>query len=170
MFKRSIITFLVTVASAAEAAEVCGNSVDDDADGFADEGCYNLSSGQCESPLSCADTGDVSPVMGSLRYQLAPDVAPGVPYGPGIGFRRFYLSQYAPGGSPPAYRTSLGPRWGHTYATWIDDVSGGGPTKVILHTTRGQDVLLNKTSSDATWDYFTPQAGVHFKVSCAPLT
>jgi RHS repeat-associated protein len=77
--------------------------------------------------------------------------------------RRFYLSKFAPSGGAPAYRTALGPRWGHTYATWIDDVSGGGPTKVMLHTTRGADVLLSKTSNDATWDYFTPQPGYHYK-------
>jgi hypothetical protein len=65
--------------------------------------------------LSCAETGMVSPTTGSLRYALDPDVAPRVPWGPGIGFRRVYLSQFGPGGGAPAYRTSLGPRWGHTH-------------------------------------------------------
>lgn len=105
----------------------------------------------------------VSPSTGNLRYALPPDVAPRVPYGGGIGFRRFYLSLYAPGGAAPAYRKALGERWGHTYATWIDDVSAGGTTKIVLHMTRGQDVLLTKTSSDATWEYFTPQPGFHYK-------
>ena len=146
----------------ADAAETCGNGVDDDADGIADEGCYpTLTTGQCESPLSCVETGMVSPTTGSLRYGLDPDLAPRVPWGPGIGFRRVYLSQFAPGGGAPAYRTSLGPRWGHTYATWIDSLSS--PTRAVLHTAQGQDVLLNKTSSDATWDYFTPTPGHHFK-------
>lgn len=159
---------IVLAASAfsleARAAEICGNSIDDDADGYADEGCYpTLTTGQCESPLSCGDTGMVSPTTGSLHYSLDPDVSPKVPYGPGIGFRRFYLSQYAPSGGAPAYKTALGPRWGHTYATWIDDASAGGPAKIILHTTQGQDVLMNKTSSDATWEYFTPTPGHHFK-------
>jgi RHS repeat-associated protein len=149
--------------STADAAEVCGNALDDDGDGYADEGCYpTLVTGVCESPLSCEDTGMVSPSTGSLRYSLPPDIAPRVPIGASIGFRRFYLSQYAPGGGAPAYRKALGERWGHTYATWIDDVSSGGVTKVILHTSRGQDVLLTKTSTSFGWDYFTPQPGVHF--------
>jgi len=162
-----IIQLLIILASSAlaidaRAAEICGNGVDDDADGIADEGCYPaLTTGQCESPLSCSETGMVSPTTGSLRYALDPDLAPRVPWGPGIGFRRVYLSQFSPGGGAPAYRTSLGPRWGHTYATWIDSLSS--PTRAVLHTAQGQDVLLNKTSSDATWDYFTPTPGHHFK-------
>jgi RHS repeat-associated protein len=146
----------------ARAAEICGNGIDDDADDYTDEGCYpTLTTGRCESPLSCADAGMVSPSTGTLHYSLDPDISPRVPYGPGIGFRRFYLSQYAPGGGAPAYRTSLGPRWGHTYATWIDALES--PTRAVLHTAQGQDVLLNKTSSDATWEYFTPRPGHHFK-------
>ena len=53
-------TFLVSfalallTASSAHAAEICGNGIDDDADGLEDEGCYpTLTTGQCESPLSC---------------------------------------------------------------------------------------------------------------------
>jgi hypothetical protein len=89
-------TWLITVAlmasafSTAHAAEICGNAQDDDADGAADEGCYPaLFTSQCESPLSCADTGMVSPSTGSLHYTLPPDVALKSPWGPGIGFRRF---------------------------------------------------------------------------------
>jgi len=103
----SLFSILIT-ASRVDAAEICGNSVDDDGDGLADEGCYpTLTTGQCESPLSCADTGMVSPSTGSLHYWLPPDVAPKVPFGPGIGLRRFYLSQLAIGAtSPPTFQAA----------------------------------------------------------------
>lgn len=153
-----VLVALLTLATrVASATEICGNGLDDDANGLVDEGCFNFNSGQCESPLSCAETGDVSPKLGNLRYQLSADVSPNVPFGPGIGARRFYLSRYQPAGGAPAYRTPFGPRWGFTYATWIDTVAGGGTPKVVLHTTRGQDVLLTRTSFDATWEYFSPQ-------------
>ena len=59
---------LASLVSSAAAAEICGNGIDDDSNGLVDEGCYpSLTTGQCESPLSCADTGDVSPRTGSLR-------------------------------------------------------------------------------------------------------
>ena len=153
------ILLVCAVSRQVRASEICGNSIDDDGDNVADEGCLVV--GQCESPLSCGETGMISPSTGSLRYALGADVSPGVPWGPGIGFRRFYVSQFGPGAAP-AYKTALGPRWGHTYATWIDVVTGG-PTRVMWHSTKGQDVLLDKTSSDATWDYFTPTPGHHFK-------
>jgi hypothetical protein len=42
----------------AQTAEVCGNGVDDDSDGFADESCYpGLTAPLVDSPLSTADTG-----------------------------------------------------------------------------------------------------------------
>lgn len=84
----------VFASTPAGAAEICGNAVDDDGDDLADEGCYpTLTTGVCESPLSCGDTGLVSPGSGSLHFSLPPDVAPSVPYGPGIGMRRTFLSQ-----------------------------------------------------------------------------
>lgn len=94
---RSLLKVLVIVALVAplraDASEICGNGSDDDGDTYADEGCYPaLATGQCESPL-CEDTGIVSPLKGALHYALPPDIAPRVPYGPGIGLRRFYLSQ-----------------------------------------------------------------------------
>jgi hypothetical protein len=120
---------LVMTASA-NAAEICGNGLDDDADNLADEGCYpGLTTGQCESPLSCDETGMVSPSTGSLRYSLEPDVAPKVPYGPGIGLRRFYTSMYAPGGAAPVYRKAMGDRWQHTYMTWLDKLTARTPTR-----------------------------------------
>ena len=112
---------LFTLASTAHAAEICANGVDDDGDGLADEGCYNLASGVCESPLSCQETGMVAPLQGNLRYQLPPDVAPKVPFGPGIGLRRFFVSQFWPGiSAPPTFQAAgtkdegtgaISPRW-----------------------------------------------------------
>lgn len=94
------------------AVEICGNGIDDDGDDLADEGCLAL---VCESPLSCGETGLVSPLLGQLNYSLPADVAPKVPYGPGIGFRRSYVSQLDPGASPPVWKKPLGDRWTHTY-------------------------------------------------------
>ena len=159
-----LCTLLATAALPrfASAAEICGNSIDDDNDGLADEGCYpTLTTGVCESPLSCGGTGAVSPSTGSLRYSLAPDIAPRVPYGPGIGFRRFYTSQYAPGGSAPAYRKALGDRWQHTYATWIDKVTTPSPTRLFFHTNLGQDVLWQYSITTSGFDYYTAQPGFH---------
>src|SRR6266704_288568 len=84
----------VVISTTAEAtSEICGNGVDDDLNGLTDEGCYpTLTTGVCESPLSCGDTGMISWSTGSLHYDLPPDIAPAVPFGPGIGFRRFYTS------------------------------------------------------------------------------
>lgn len=152
--------FLLAGARLAHAAEICGNGIDDDADGIADEGCYPGLTTVCESPLSCTTTGMVSPSTGSLRYALAPDIMPSVPFGPNIGLRRFYTSQSKPASTPQ--RKPLGDYWNHTYMTWLDDVSAGGTTALVLHTSSGQDVRVAKTSSDATWEYFTPQPGAHY--------
>jgi hypothetical protein len=151
------IALALVATQSARAADVCGNGVDDDADGETDEGCYPGLTTVCESPLSCEETGFVSPSTGSLRYSLPADIAPRVPWGPSIGLRRFYTSQ----SSPPAtaQKKPMGDRWNHTYMTWVDTISS---TVRVLHTSRGQDVLLTKTSSDATWDYYTPQAGHHY--------
>ena len=96
------IALLVGISSRAEAtAEICGNDIDDDANGMVDEGCApTLATGVCESPLSCGETGMVSWSTGSLHYDLPPDIAPRVPYGPGIGFRRFFTSMSTPGTNP----------------------------------------------------------------------
>jgi hypothetical protein len=169
MLRRPLQTLIILTASVftleAHAAEICGNGIDDDADLLVDEQCYpGLATGQCESPLSCADTGDVSPSTGSLRYQLAPDIAPNVPFGPGIGFRRFYVSQYAPGGGAPAYRKPLGERWGHTYMSWLDKNTSPNPDQVVVHLPRGQDAMFQFNSTVAGWDeYKTFQPGFHFQ-------
>lgn len=159
------ISILVLVAASAapraHAADICGNGIDDDANNLTDEGCWNYSSGQCESPLSCGETGSVSPKKGSLSYSLPPDVAPNVPYGPGIGFRRAYLSQYEPGSAAPVWKKPLGDHWHHTYMTWLAKTGTGSSGVVVLHTSQGQDVRAPWTSTDGTWDYFKPQAGYH---------
>ena len=164
--KTSIAIALLVLSSlvlpgSAGAAEICGNATDDDADGMADEGCYNLSSGQCESPLSCSDTGMVSPILGSLRYQLPPDVAPKSPFGPAVGLRRFYTSKYAPVAGAPAYRKALGDRWQHTYMTWLDRTGSPPTSKIVLHTNRGQDVQFTWLSAGGGFDVYKPQTGFH---------
>ncbi len=167
--RTNIRIVIVLAASAlsldAHAAEICGNGLDDDADLLVDEQCYpGLTTGQCESPLSCADTGDVSPSTGSLHYSLPPDISPSVPWGPGIGFRRFYVSQYSPGAGAPTWRKPLGERWGHTYMSWLDKNTTPSPDQVVVHLPRGQDAMFQFTSTVSGWDeYKTFQPGFHFQ-------
>ena len=127
-----LLAWVFLLASTAEAAEICGNGLDDDADNLADEGCYpGVVTDVCESPLSCSETGMVSPLLGALRYQLPPDVAPRVPFGPGIGFRRFYTSLYSPAAGAPAWQKPFGERWQHTYSTWITK-NGSPPSDHLI--------------------------------------
>ncbi len=159
------IAFLVGVGTLALgtprpalAADACGDGVDNDNDGFADDGCMpQVTTGVCESPLDCGDTGAVSPGTGALTYELPPDLSPEVPYGLPIEFRRIYTSMYAPGGSAPAYRKPMGERWQHPYMSWLDLNTG----KVVLHTPQGQDVLFTYGSTAGGYDYYTPQPGFH---------
>ena len=103
LLRAGLAVAIVLVSARANAtSEICGNSIDDDGNGLVDEGCYpTLTTGVCESPLSCGDTGMVSWATGSLHYDLPPDIAPAVPYGPNIGFRRMYTSMYSPSGANP---------------------------------------------------------------------
>ena len=156
---------VLVATSSAFATEICGNGIDDDGNGLTDEGCYpTMTTGVCESPLSCSSTGMVSWATGSLHYDLAPDIAPAVPYGPGIGFRRFYTSMYSPAGANPTTvnHAPLGPGWQHTYMTWVYPFTDAGLVKrVVVHTSQGRDVYYTFSTSDATYDYYTPQAGDH---------
>ena len=153
----SSIVWCLLVTTSAEAAEVCGDGQDNDADGLADEGCTAV---VCENPLSCSDTGMVSPKTGALSYRLPPDISPKVPYGPGIGFSRTYQSQFAPGGGAPAYRKALGERWTHSYASWLTKDTVPNPDQIILHMSHGRDTLLKFTSTVSGWDeYRTFQPG-----------
>jgi RHS repeat-associated protein len=155
---------LVTTTRAHATSEVCGNSVDDDGNGLTDEGCYpTLTTGVCESPLSCADTGMVSWTTGSLRYELPPDINPRVAYGPGIGFRRFYTSMYSPTGANPTSvnHTPLGPNWQHTYMTWLYAFNDGTTNRIVLHTSQGRDVYYTDAGACGTYECYTPQAGDH---------
>ncbi len=101
----------------------------------------------------------VSPLTGSSRFQLPADIAPKVPFGSGIGLRRFYTSQYAPTAGAPVWRKPLGERWQHTYMTWILKTGTAPSSHLVLHTNRGQDVRASYASSSGGWDYYTPQPG-----------
>jgi len=152
---------ILAVSTQAQAAEICGNGIDEDADGYADSGCgfANWVMGVCESPMSCAETGDIDPVTGAWVYQLPADIAPTVPFGPKFEFRRTYMSKYA----PPAtnYRTAMGNRWQHNFMSWLDK-SG---TSVVVHLPSGQDVKFTYTSTPGDgYDYYNAaQPGAHFK-------
>ena len=163
----SIVALFVATGASAGAAEICGNGIDDaPQNGLVDEGCYpSLRAGVCESPLSCMDTGWVSWSTGSLHYDVPADVAPKSPYGPAIGFRRFYTSLYAP---PPATpggvnRTPLGARWQHNYMSWIDQSPES--TTRVLHTAQGEDVFafpfVDPTGDNTTWQFYRLQDGHH---------
>jgi RHS repeat-associated protein len=156
-FLASLIAGAIALPTPLLAAEICGNGLDDDADNLADEGCYpTLTTGVCESPLSCGQTGMISPSTGSLRYALPPDVNPKVPWGPGIGLRRFYTSQYNPGAGAPAWKKPLGDRWQHTYMTWVTKVPNSFDK--VWHTSQGQDVYLTSAAGS-----YIPQPGFHVK-------
>jgi RHS repeat-associated protein len=162
----AISAILVLVATRpAAATEICGNSIDDDGNGLTDESCYpTLATGVCESPLSCGDTGMVSWTTGSLHYDLPPDIAPRVPFGPGIGLRRFYTSAYSPTGANPTTvnHTPLGANWQHTYMTWLYDfVDSGSVSRIVLHTSQGRDIFYTFSNTVGSVDYYTPQAGEH---------
>src|SRR6266536_1040207 len=140
----SICLIALTASTARAVPEICGNGIDDDGDGFADESCYpGLTAGMVDSPLSTHDTGMVSPSTGSLYYHLPPDVAPHVACGPSISFVRSYASFYNPGTSPPAYKKPLGDRWVHNYMGWVVD----NTTTLVIHMPSGQDVYALKTGT-----------------------
>ncbi len=165
ILRHALITIAILAPTAAEASpEICGNDIDDDGNGLTDEGCYpSLTTGVCESPLSCGDTGMVSWTTGSLHYDLAPDIAPAVPYGPGIGFRRFYTPSYSPAGLTfgSVNEQPLGPGWQHTYMTWLDAYTVGPTNYIVLHTSQGRDVLYTETGACGSDTCYSPQAGDH---------
>lgn len=152
---RFSVLVLLGASSVAHAADICGNGIDDDSNGLTDEGCWNLSSGQCESPLSCGETGSVSPKKGVLRYSLPPDVAPKVPYGPGIGFRRTYLSEFETMPGMPTWQRPLGPHWQHTYMTWLSKTGSPPSSSLVIHTSQGQDIRAAYSASESGWDNYT---------------
>lgn len=163
LYLATLFATVLALPSTLLAAEICGNGLDDDADNLQDEGCYPaITTGVCESPLSCGETGMISPSTGSLHYSLPPDVAPKVPWGPGIGFRRFYTSQYDPGAGAPVWKKPLGDRWQHTYMSWLTLTGAGAGSKISLHTSRGQDIQFTFSSGDGLVDFYTPQPGFHF--------
>jgi YD repeat-containing protein len=163
---RALLVAIALVAASgatarAQTAEICGNGIDDDGDGVLDEGCApTLATGVCESPLSCSETGMISPSTGALRYALPPDIAPAVPFGPGIGLRRFYVSKLDPGAGAPAWKKPLGDRWQHTYMSWMT-VSGlpGSGSKIFLRTPQGQDVLFTWSHWESGYHIYKPQPG-----------
>jgi YD repeat-containing protein len=155
-----LTTAILCLGRDAWAAEICGNGIDDDADGFADEGCWPAGMhAVCESPMSCKVTGDIAPKSGGIVYQLPADLDPKVAFGPSIPFIRRYVSLYEPGATSPQNRRSLGSRWQHNWQSWLDR---SGST-VIVHLTTGQDVLFTYSTTSGGYDYYTPQAGYHFK-------
>jgi RHS repeat-associated protein len=164
--KRCILAALISIFAMSErayAAEICGNDIDDDGNGMIDEGCApTLTTGVCESPLSCGLTGIVSWSTGALHYDLPPDVTPTVPFGPNVGLRRFYTSMYSPGTGPASVNhTPLGTHWQHTYMSWVDRYQVTGVYKIVLHRGNGSEIYATYASTAGGWESYTPQAGFH---------
>ncbi len=169
--QRSLLLSAALVAlplfsTAAQAAEVCGDGVDNGtANNLADEGCYPAGvTGICESPLSCAQTGAVAPLTGQLVYYEPADLAPTSAIGPSIAFRRTYMSQYDPGYNDPSdtdFMAPLGIGWHHNFLSWIR-VDAEASDEVILHARSGQDILFTRVSTTGGYDTYEPQVGFHF--------
>ena len=159
----AILMVLTATAGTANAVpEICGNGIDDNMDGLTDEGCApSIVSNVCESPLSCGTTGMVAWKTGALHYDLPPDENPRVPYGPGIGFRRFYTSMSTPGTNPVAVnKAPLGPHWQHTYLTYLDRFHST-TSPVPLHTPDGRDVMFTPTGTVGKITSYKAQSGFH---------
>lgn len=159
---------LLFVPKRAVATEICGNGIDDNSNGLADEGCRPSGvpgvRGVHESPLPGHLTGFVSPKTGQLVWTEPPDLAPNVPYGPPLTFTRMWLGQYDPGYNDPGatdYRAPLGHRWHHNFMGWLDLDTTPNPDEVVVHLTTGQDVLFTFDSNAAGYDYYTPQPGYY---------
>lgn len=154
-------------SSSVGAAETCGNGVDDDSDGLADEGCFPAGvTGVHDSPFSDSVTGYVAPVTGQLIFPERPDLAPRVPYGPSIAFQRTYFSQYEPGyNSPNAtnFKAPMGFGWQHSFMSWVELDTTPNPDVAVLHTTSGHDVLFSHDSTGGGEKHFVPQAGYHLQ-------
>src|ERR1051326_9006415 len=170
MSHKIALFMLASVAGTAwaQTAEICGNDVDDDGNGMTDENCApTLTTGVCENPLSCGETGMVSWKTGALHYDLPPDISPRVPLGPSISFSRFYASMMSPGSNPVSVnKAPLGAHWGHTYLSYLDWYPVGSINRIVLHTTRGQDVFFTDTGTStvigsSTYYWYSPQAGYH---------
>src|SRR5262245_218025 len=163
MRKQALLVTLAIAAfprAAGATAEVCGNDLDDDGDGLADNNCASTqSTGVCENPLGCGTTGMVSWSTGALSYALPPDISFRSTFGPQVlRFSRFYTSQYAPGTTPTTVNHKpLGDKWQHSFLTFLRK----NGTKVILHTAEGRDVLFNYDKTSGGYHEYLPQVGYH---------
>ena len=161
----SFLTFVMLGAAGvrlALAEEVCGDGQDNDSDGLADDGCYPYGvTGVCESPLSCDRHPTVAPATGNLVYWAPPDLSPKVPYGPGIAFRRVYMSKYAPTYADPSdHKSPMGYRWQHNYMSWLEKKTS--PTRAIVHLTTGRDVRFDYVNTSGGYDNYKAQAGHYY--------
>ena len=158
-----LLLTLIALARDASAAETCGDGLDNDTDGLADEGCWPAAvTGVCENPLSCGLTGSIAPKLGAVVYAMAADLAPRVAYGPELTFQRTYMSHYEPGTSAPAYRKPFSKIWHHNWMSWLDKNTSPDPDQVIVHLPSGQDVLFEFDTTSGGFDYYTPQIGAHY--------
>lgn len=158
----------IPVTSSWASSEVCGDAQDNDGDGLADDGCYPQSvTGVCEQPLSCARRPTVSPGTGNLTYWMPPDITPVVPYGPGIGFRRVYISKFDPGypyvgADTSDYKTAMGYRWQHNFMSYLEKFTSPDPDEVFVHTVTGRDIKFTYDRTAIGYDYYEPQPGHYF--------
>jgi hypothetical protein len=149
--------------AAADAAEICGDALDNDSDLMADEGCNPAAvTGVDENPLDPRLTGTVAPVSGNVTYVLPPDIEVTTAYGPSpLVFQRRYISLFEPTSPVPSYRKALGAHWQHNFMSWIDFKSAPNPDQALVHLVDGRDLLFQKTSTSGGWDWYTGQEGSH---------
>ena len=152
---------LLLAPVAAEAQETCGDLIDNDNDGYADEQCNPAAvTGVCESPISCGRTGAVAPRTGQLVYNEPADIAPRVPFGPSLALSRNYASLAA---TQSGYRGSLGKGWRHSFMGYLELNTTPNPDEAIVRLVSGQEVLFTFAGEDgtSTYDLYAPQPGYH---------
>lgn len=163
LLRTVFVASILLRSPAASAQETCGDGVDNNSNGLADDGC-RPHQGICESPVSCTIAGAVAPKSGVLTYNVLPDLSPTVAYGPPLEFKRHYESHFDPGyGSISDYRDALGYDWMHSYGSWLDRSGTPPSSSVVVHLTTGADVYFSYASADATWTTYSPQKGFDVK-------
>jgi Domain of unknown function (DUF6531) len=156
-----VASLLLLCPFTADAQETCGDLVDNDSDGLADEQCNPASvTGVCESPISCGTTGAVAPRTGQLVYNEPPDISPRVPFGPPLALSRNYASLAA---DQTGYRGSLGKGWRHSFMGYLELNTTPNPDQAIVRLVSGQEVLFEYSGEDgtSTYDLYAPQPGYH---------
>ena len=135
--------------SALAVAEICGNGIDDDTDGFLDNGCNPEGYLSIrESPLPRSAIGIVAPLSGQHIWTEPADLHINVAYGPDLDFVRSYNSQVTE--TDPAL-APMGYGWRHNYMSWLQ----GDSSHMRARLPSGEEVLFTYAPVAG----YTPQPG-----------